>query len=241
MSSLRARIDTSRIGGAIDKLHREAQRKMERAALIVVDRASRKALTDTRQAMASASLGRLGNAIGQTSDLRDGHGVKQRGGRGFSASGILFVRSRSERTLGMLAAYAEGTTIRPRAGRWLWIPTEAIQRVGGSGKARERVTPANWDRLGLGSKIGKLELVPSVNGRPLLIVRGAGVALSGKSRSARSLRRNGTARLGQVAREFVVAFIGIPSTSRAARVDIAAIARAAAQSLPELFRQQGGR
>lgn len=240
MTRLTAKLDRSRIGGAFDQFYRQASQRLERAALIAVDRASREALGQVRGSMQGAGLGRLGQAIGQTSDLRDGNGIKRRGSRGFSASGVLFVRSRSPRTLGAIEAYTVGASIRPRAGRWLWVATPDIQRLAGSGKARQRVTPGNWSRLGLDSRIGKLELVPSVSGRPLLVVKGAGVSAAGKAGSARSLKRNGEARRGQVARQFLVAFVAIPATSRAARVDVAAIMRAAAAELPALFAQAMG-
>jgi len=240
VSGISAKLDRSRIGSAFEDFYRNAQQRMERAALIATDRASRAAVTQVRQQMASAGLGRLGNAIGQTSDLRDGRGVKRRGERAFSASGVVFVRSKSPRTLGAIEAYTAGATIRPRNGRWLWIPGADIQRLAGGKGDRQRVTPGSWARLGLDKKIGRLEFVPSVNGRPLLIVRGAGVSLTGKRGSARSLKKNGQARRGQIAREFLVAFIGIPATSRAARVDVAKIMREAADSLPALFSQALG-
>jgi hypothetical protein len=237
---LSAKLDRSRIGGALNDFYRDAVQRSERAALIATDRASRTAVTEIREAMSGAGLGRLGNALGQTSDLRNGNGVRRRGETGFSASGTVFARSKSARSMGAIAAYTEGADIRPRGGRWLWIPTPDIRRVTGARKQRERVTPGNWARLGLASKIGPLELVPSVDGRPLLIVRNAGVSLVGKAGSARALKKNGQARRGQMAKPFLVAFIGIPATSRAARVNVTDILRRASASLPSLFAQALG-
>ena len=82
-------------------------------------------------------------------------------------------------------------------------------------------------------------LTPS--GRALLVVQGASLSASGKSRSAKSLRKNGGLRKGQVAADTIVAFVGIRRTSRSARVDVAAIMREAQASLPGLIDQQLGR
>lgn len=54
--------------------------RIERAALIATDRATRQAHSQLRGDMASSGLGRLGNAIGSDSDLRRGTGVHRRGG-----------------------------------------------------------------------------------------------------------------------------------------------------------------
>lgn len=70
------------------------------------------------------------------------------------------------------------------------------------------------------------------------MVKGASVSGSGKARSAKSLRKDGGLRKGQVAQKLIVAFIGIPRTSRQARVDVPAIMREAQASLPELIEQQ---
>jgi hypothetical protein len=58
---------------------------------------------------------------------------------------------------------------------------------------------------------------------------------------AKSLRKNGGLRKGQVAADTIVAFVGIRRTSRAALVDVAAIMREAQASLPGLIDQQLGR
>jgi hypothetical protein len=143
----------------------------------------------------------------------------------------VFIRSGSERTRGTIAAYTEGANILPARGRWLWIPTPDIQNI----SMRHRLTPAAWQANGLDSRIGPLVLVRSVNGNPLLVAKNVGLDLSGRRGSVKSLKKNGGARKGQVAKEFVVAFIGIPATSRAARIDVRAIGRSVANELPALF------
>lgn len=213
-------------------------RRIEAAALIATDLAATKAKAALREKMQGAGLGRLGNAIGSGSDLAKRGAVYRKGG-GFSASGWLFIRSQSERTRGAIEAYTSPglTAIAPVKGRWLWIPTDEIQRVAGSGKGRARLTPGNWEKLGLDRKIGPLEVVKSINGWPLLVVKGVGIGALGQSRSARSLTKKGQARKGQIRKEFLVAFIAIPNTARAARISVSAIGRQAQAQLPALFNE----
>jgi hypothetical protein len=200
------------------ELRRAFENAIQQAALRATDRAAASAKTRTRAEMAAAGLGRLGNALGSGSDLKQSGQVHRRGDS-WSASGWVFVRSQSKRTRGAIEAYTEGANIRPKKGPFLWFPSEQIQRVAGSAKQRERLTPGNWSKLGMDSKIGELVRIKSVNGYPLLVVKTASVALSGRKRSARALTKRGFARKGQIAKEFIVAFIGIPFTSRSARVD----------------------
>lgn len=217
--------------------YRASIQQMEMAALRAVDTGSRRALRDIRATMASASLGRLGQAIGQTSDLAKGRDVKRYANGGFSASGVLFVRSSSERTMGALEAYTQGADIRPVRSRWLWIATDEIPRV----TNRQRMTPALYRANGFEQKIGPLVQIRSVNGNPLLVAKKVGVSAVGKARSARSLTKSGRARKGQREKEFVVAFIGIPRTARAARVNVREIIGAVQNDLPALFAQEMGR
>lgn len=237
MPRVSARVAVGNFDAAFSEFYRFAEQRAEAAALIATDRARRSALGRLRSDMQAAGLGRLGNGLSSTSDLAEGRGVHRYGNGGFSASGTVFIRSRSERTRGAIEAYTEGAEIRPRRGRWLWIATDQIPRVTG----RFRMTPELWIRNGFDRKIGPLVRVTANNGMPLLIVRNVGVAASGKSRSARSLLRSGRPRKGQVATDIIVAFIGIPHTSRQARIDVAEIMRSAAAELPQLFYQALGR
>jgi hypothetical protein len=203
--------------GIFQEHEARAIQRMEAGALIATDRASREGLRAVRAQMASARLGRLGNALSAGSDLRKNGRVRQLGAGGFSASGWVAIRSRSERTLGAIEAYTEGADIRPVKGRWLWIATDQIPARAG----RYRMTPQRYVQAGFDTKIGPLVQIRSVNGRPLLVVKDASVNAAGRPRSARRLRRNGQSYKGQRPKVFIVAFIGIPRTSRAARVDAA--------------------
>lgn len=204
---------------AVAAYRRDVLQRLERASVRTVDTISRRGKSAIRQRMAGAGLGRLGNAVGSSADDQ----VKRHSGDRFSVSAQFFARSRSERTLGALAAYTEGAEIGPRRGRWLWIPTDNAQRLVGSGANRRRLTPALWRERGLDSKIGPLILLRSVNGHPIMAVENVGVGASGRNRSAKSLTKKGLPRKGQVKRQLVVMFVGIPRTARAARVNLTEI------------------
>lgn len=217
------------------------EQALEIAFLNSTDKGARRLKSSIRQAMAGAGLGRLGNAFDHTSDKEKGGIQRRYSNGGFSASGTVYVRSRSERTLGTIESYTLGATITPVRGRWLWFPTPDIVRVAGGAGKRARVTPGNWSALGLDTRIGPLTFVKSVNGRPLLVVKDVGVGAAGQARSARSLTKRGQPRKGQIQREFVVAFIGIPRTARAARVDIQALLNQVAGELPALINSEIGK
>ena len=232
---LSATVDATGFESALGAYFRDQERRLEQAMLIATDRAGKKLKNSIRQSMAGAGLGKLGNAFAGKSDLeRGGIQVRYPNG-GFSAGATVYVRSGSDRTRGAIKAYTEGATIRPRRGRYLWIPTDEIQRLAGSKGDRQRVTPGNWTRLGLDARIGPLVPVKSVNGRPLLVVQDASVGALGQSRSARSRTKRGAVRKGYVAKSFTVCFIGIPATARAARIDLKALQVAAQAELQGLI------
>ena len=213
--------------------------RMERDALLDSHRRGLKFQAELRDAISGAKLGRVGNVFGHTSDLKRGT-ILRRGNGTSSASSIVSARSNSERTLGLLESYLgpSGTqvTITPRnRSGLLWIPTADIKRLVGvgsstgganrSGNIRGRLTPGLWNTLGLDRKIGPLVRITAGDGTPILIVERVGLNAAGKPGSVRSLKRNGQARKGDVRRKTVVAFIGIPRTSRTRRVDPITLAR----------------
>lgn len=228
--------------GRFEEFRRFARQRFERAALIATDKGAAIAKSDLRSAMGEARLGRLGQAIGSGSDLRKNGRVKSYGPGRFSASGWLFVRSRSERTLGAIKAYTQGADIRPVRGRWLWIATDEINRLAGSNRRGNgyRMTPALYRANGFEKKIGPLVEIKGINGAPLLVVNNVGVNAGGKKRQAKSLTKSGFARKGQIAKELIVAFYAIPRTSRAARVDVHQIITSVQNRMPELISQALG-
>lgn len=218
---------------AFDAFERASIARLKEATLRATKRAAEQAKRELRSQMSGAGLGRLGNAIATGGDAEKSGRVKAQG-KNWSASGWLAIRSQSDRTRGAIEAYTGGAEIAPRRGRWLWIPTDDIP----SRAARQRMTPELYKSAGFETKLGPLILVKGVNGRPLLVVKNASVSASGKARSAKSLRKDGGLRKGQVSKEFIVAFIAIPRTSRRARVNIDQIMRQAQAALPGLIAEE---
>lgn len=203
------------------ELKRAFDRRAQDAALRATDRAARRLKEAHRTEMAAAGLGKLGMALGSGSDLQKG-GRVHRGPDGWSVSGWVYVRAGSKRSRGALQAYTEGANITPKnPSGLLWYPTDDIMRMARIGKANYRLTPKLW-RKTYEARFGPLIRLP---GKNVLVVKNATLALSGKPRSIKPLTKRGKVPKGQVARAYVVAFIGIPHTSRAARVNPAAIAR----------------
>lgn len=237
MSRISARLDTSKFDSALSNWYRFAEQRMERAMLIAVDNGRRKALSSIREAGQGAGLGRLFYGLGSSSDLSTGKGVHRSTRSTMSASGVIFIRSGSERTRGAIQAYTQGANIAPVRAKYLWITSDDLPRV----TRRYRMTPERYNAEGWDKKIGPLVFVRLGGGRALLIVKNAGVSAAGLSRSARSLRKNGMPRKGQIARENLIAFIGIPRTARAARVNVASIMAEISNELGPLFYQALGR
>lgn len=216
---------------ALQAFARDMRAKVEQATLRASDKAATIARDNIRTAMHGARLGRLGNTIGATSDLKKGGRVHRLGGGGFSVSGIVHVRTRNERALGALEAYTQGATITPRRGGWLWIATPNVPaRVG-----RYRMTPERYRSSGLVTRIGPLIEIPGRNGgERLLVVNQVTTRTTGKS-NARRFPRNGKVRAGRQEHETLVMFIGIRSTSRATRINPKAIADRVAAQLPGMI------
>lgn len=219
-----------------DKAFRDVERHgvwAERRIMLAARRATAKeaerAKNDIRTKHAGLRMGRLLMAIGSSSDKMKN--TYRQTARGFSVSGNVHIRSRSERTVGAIISVTEGAEITPRTARWLWIATDEIPKFAG----KERMTPRLYRDKGFEQKIGPLVLVKSINGNPLLVVKGATVSEGGKARSARARTKRGAVRKGQRAKEFIVAFIGIPRTSRAALVNVTAFMNMALGRLPATF------
>lgn len=205
--------------GGIESLGGELRRLAEQLALEVSDKAARKALRGIRQDMAGARLGRLGQAIGMTSDKEKGRGVYRQGDIA-RASGGIYIRSKSPRTVGAIISYTEGAQIAAKnPSGYLWYPLEAAQRLIGKGADRKRLEPRFWKSSGMEAKLGPLIRIRGADGAPLLVVRNAaiGQVAGGRSRVKPRLK-SGRAPKGTVLAEIVPIFKGIRSTSRAARV-----------------------
>lgn len=231
------RFDQSALGA----IERKLDRQLRAAALQETHNAARGAVEDMRQQMSAAGLGRLGFALGSGSDKQKSGTVFALPGGRWSASGWVFIRSQSQRTIGAIKSYTEGAEILPRRGRYLWFPTDDVKRLvglpipttgGGRGTANYRLEPRYWDRT-YGRKFGPLQQIRGADGTPLLVVRNATVSLSGKRGSLRPLTKTGRVPKGQVQQDTIVAFIGIPRTSRAARINPRTIAAARAAAMTQ--------
>jgi hypothetical protein len=220
---------------ALIRAEAKFRRLAEQRLLDESHRAAEETLNQIREEMAAAGLGRLGNALGFTSDRKRGRGVHRSGSR-VSASGVVHIRSGSPRSRGAIEAYTGGAEIAPKRGRWLWIASDDIPALAGRGKERGRMTPELYNEKGFATKIGPLVFVMSKGGTPLLIVKNVGVNAAGMARSAKSLTKKGLPRKGQVAMDFVVAFYGIPKTTRQARVNPKVIAAEQAQRMGRRLR-----
>jgi len=211
-------------GGFVDN-ERRIEELSEGLLLQLSDRASKRGQLAIREAMKASGLGNLGNALGQTSDLKKTGRVFRRNGR-VSASGTIYIRTRSPRSVGAIISYTEGATITPKRGDLLWFPTEQIQRRvrvplprsgGGRSAGNIRLEPRYWNRLGLNRKFGPLIRITGKGGTPLLIVKNPAV----NEASGRVVGRTpkGRLRKGSVERKAIVAFVGIPQTVRGKRVN----------------------
>lgn len=213
--------------GGFVTLGGELRRLAENLALDVSDRAATRAKNAIRQDMAGAGLGRLGLAIGSSSDKSLGKGIFKRG-EVSSASGNIHIRSRSPRTVGAIISYTKGAqiTAKNRSG-FLWFPLDAAFRIARlpiprTDKKRAtigvRLTPAWWRRT-MESKLGPLVRIIGADGSPLLVVRNVGVSpVAGARTRPRGLTKSGRPRKGDALAEIVPVFKGIESTSRSARV-----------------------
>lgn len=214
-------------GPFLETFRRGAIQRAEGAALYATDKAIRLSQRNLQAGFHEVGLGRAARVIGVTSDLRKGR-VHRFGAEGFSASGVQFQKVRGERLDGLIESYGKGATITPKQSRWLWIATDEIPSRAG----KRRMTPARYVAAGFERKIGPLVMIRSINGNPLLVVRGASVSATGKRRSAKALTRTGKPRKGQRPKDFIVAFVGIPRTQRFQRFDAQALLREAAAKVP---------
>ena len=100
------------------------------------------------------------------------------------------------------------------------------------------MTPALYRRAGLEQRIGPLIEIAGRGAQRLLIVRNVTVDRFGRRGRARRMPTRGGLRGNSEARDMIVAFIGIPATSRVATVAPSAILAAHAARLPDLVGEE---
>jgi hypothetical protein len=182
---------------------RTYRRKREQAAHIATDRASREAQAVLRARMKSAGLGRLGNAVGQTSSLRK---------KGKSPYGVLYAKGGDDTLAGgALEAYTQGVIIRARNRQWLAFQTQAVQRLIG----RRRMTPERYNQSSLVTRLGPLHFRPVKPGLAFLVARN--VTLSPKDGRAKAAGKR--APRTRIPAKEVVVFVLIRFTRRGKRLD----------------------
>ena len=214
------------------QIRRDVQRvekEHRRAAEEVADLASKKAQKHVQAKMRSVGLGKLANAVGHTSSKRKRRGTSD------NAWGTIYARGGDEsRAGGALEAYSRGTTITPKRGNWLAVPTKAAPRLVAVGGRRRRLTPELWEKAGLENRIGKLIFKQVRPDLALLTVRK--VSLSPKTGQAKRLgpRRP---RTRVVPKNDVVVFVLIKRTRRAKRFDQHQIMEFYANRVPEYLKR----
>lgn len=185
---------------------RRFNRAQRRAAVEATDLASRRAQKRIQAKMKSVGLGRLSNAVGQTS-------AKMKRQLEGNPYGAIFAKGGDDSAAGgALEAYSRGVTIRAKNGEWLAYPTDAVPRIVG----RRRLTPKGYLASGLTSSIGKLIFRRIKPDLALLVVRN--VSLSPKTGRAKALGK-GRPRNRVVPEKDTVAFVLIRRTRRAKRFD----------------------
>jgi hypothetical protein len=217
--------------GQFAEFRRFCIQRMEQASLKATDRAAAAARSTLKAEMAAAGLGKLGNAIGYGSDLQKGGRIHRIGAEGYRVSGWVYLRNKSERTVGAIEAYTEGAEITPKRSPWLWISTDEIPRfVAG----HRRMTPALYRAGGYETRIGPLVEIPGRHGgEALLIVKSVTVDRFGRAGKARRLPRRGAVGASRKKVDFVIAFVGIRRTARSARVNPRQIISVEQARLPE--------
>ena len=139
-----------------------------------------------------------------------------KGGKSLKAAGLIYPDMAK-----VIRAFAEGTTIRSKHGKFLAVPTSAAPKKGIGGK---RISPSNFPE----HSYGKLRFVYRPHGVSLLVVDNLRAGAKGKFRKATdSAQRSGRGLTT------VVMFFLVPQTHLRKRLDIPAVAEEHAPDLPQ--------
>lgn len=189
----------------LEREHVDIQRK---AARVATHKASVVGQRRVQAAMKAAGLGRLPNAVGQTSSQKERHKLAD------VSVGLIYAKGGDDSLAGgALEIYSRGGTIKPVKGEWLWFATKALQRNVRVGRARMRMTPAVYNALG--KQLGELHF-RRINSRVAILyaedlnvhVRTGRAKLPGKRKSRVAVRK-----------KRVTLFVGIRFTNRMKRFD----------------------
>lgn len=222
----------------IETAKREWKRDHLKAARIATDRASKDAQRELQRKMRSVRLGRLANAVGQTSSLRKkstGTGPADRAWGAPAPYGAVYARGGDNSRAGQaLEAYSQGVTIRAGATpglSWMAYPTQAAGRIirlpriknGKPGFGNYRNTPSR--------QANRLRFVRLSPNRAMLVLDKAEVSVrTGKARPQRDRKSKAFNR-----EKFVVMFWLIKVTTRAKRFDKDSYVQRAARNVPRFM------
>lgn len=198
-------------------------RDQRKIGLRVTDRAAKVGRQDQQAAMKSAGLGRLGNAIGQTSSLKQGN----LGSRDHPY-GVIFARGGDKsRGGGALEAYAEGALITPEE-EWLAFPTSAVQKYISVGGRRRRMTVSLYNQSNLPNTLGPLVFIQKSATRAVYIINRVTVS----PKTGRARRDTGRKTRTRIRQRSIVAFTAIKQTSRARRWNKIRVATGTHRKMP---------
>jgi hypothetical protein len=174
--------------------------------------------------MHAVGLGKLGNAVGQTSALK-----KKQLDRTY---GVIYAKGHTaddDRGAAALEAYSQGVTIRANRTTWLAFQTNAIPRRAG----RKRMTPRLYQTQGLQAALGPLEFRPIRKDLALLVIKKVTVS----PKTGRAKRDLGRKTRTRIPKKEVVAFILIKVTRRAQRFDKDLIVAIYHRKVPDYMRE----
>lgn len=185
-------------------------RDQRRIGLRVTDRASKVGRANVQRSMKGARLGRLGNAVGQTSALRKGNlGARDHPWGAFYARG-----GDRTRAGGALEAYSQGANITPE-GEWLAFPTRAVPRVLNVNGRRQRLTVELYNQSSLVQSLGPLVFVQKSATKAFYIVNRVTVS----AKTGRAQRDSGRKTRTRIRQRAIIVFNAIKRTTRAKRID----------------------
>lgn len=184
---------------------------LRRASQQGVHEAGQKAYRRVQAEIRAAGLGNLSKNVGFSSSLRKGTNNPDH------AYAVLFAKGEDQKTRGAqaLQAYSAGASIYPKHGQWLAFATDALKRTSGFGRNRERLTPQTYVKFGFDKRLGPLIFKRVNSSHAVLFVTGADIARKNGLAVAKGKR----ASKARISRKFVVMFLLIRFTTRAARFD----------------------
>lgn len=208
-----------RISQSIARDKRRHKKALYEAARLATHETSIGAQRKVRGKISQVGLGKLANAVGQTS-------AKKKGQRPEKPYGAIYAKGGDESRAGQaLKSYTKGAVITARKGKWLAFATRNIPARAG----RWKMTPERYNKGGFQTRIGKLQFVQINANTAWLVVRN--VTLHPRTHQA---KRQGPGRTRtRIPKKQIVAFVLIRVTRRAIRFNKDREVWKAARETPE--------